>query len=230
MKRILAIIVLCFVFAAVVSASDVNEIAIEQTTGSTADYDFATGELSWSAGISGYIATYGGGYATFNGVDLTANFGLVSEGVSGGLAWAKFDLVGSWTVGLYDSGYGTSPVLELSGTLDSGRFNGQYWEDERNGENGVDGKAWIDVGLDSYNATWVSDKFGATGGLSLGDSIFGLQSGALLDAAFGDYGNDDYDSTNGLTITLYGDQDTVVPEPATLVLLGLGGLLLRKKR
>jgi hypothetical protein len=63
------------------------------------------------------------------------------------------------------------------------------------------------------------------------DNVAGLDSDVTLNAGTGHLGDyqRDYTSTNGLTLTLFSDQNQVVPEPATMLLLGLGAVLLRKK-
>jgi hypothetical protein len=230
MRRSWRVIVLCLMLCSTATlASDVNEIFIGQSTGMTAEYDHltGTGRLTWSSGVAGYVYTMGGEYAGFDSIDGVFGLDLISTtGTS-----AKFDLDGLWSMDFYDSAYGASPVLELSGTLNGGRFDGQYWENVTDGGGGVDGKAWVNVGIDAVNSTWVGDNFST--GISAGDSIFGLQANAILDvlsADFDDYASESYDSTEGLTLTFWGNQDVVVPEPMTIALLGLGGLLIRRKK
>jgi hypothetical protein len=236
MKRSLIVVFLCLLLSPVVTmAADVNEIVLYQTTGATAQYRSSTSELTWSSGYSGYLVTLDGGFASFDDIDISCNFDLYDDSSSGGQASAEFTLDGTWRVDFYDTVWSSSPVITLVGTLNSGRFNGRYLESETAGGDAVDGKAWVEIDDEHedyfIDVAWVAANAGLPSGVSCGDLIFGLQSGATLDATgFGDYDTDDYDSTNGLTITLWGDQSIVIPEPTTIALLGLGTLLLKRRR
>lgn len=225
---VVCLLLLCL--PALAAVDDVNTITIHQSTGSNANYDSATKTLTWSGGSNAFLSTMGGAFAFFDSVNWSFQANMISDSSSGGTASATFDLVGSWGLDLYDSTYGASPVIELSGTLNSGAFGGKYLENETAGGDAVDGKAWINVIIDAYNSSWVS-ALGLTD-INAGDEIFGMQANAILDVAsagFADYDTDDYDSTNGLTVTFFSDQSQVIPEPMTIALFTLGGLLLRSR-
>ena len=235
MKKLIFVVgVLCI--GAMAQAVMIEQIQIEQTTGATAQYTYADGQLDWGGGGFTYLYTEGGGFFTFDSADLDVNFDLSSDDSAGGTAKARFDLVGNWTFSLYSDVYGINPVVTIGGDLNTGGgFGGKYWEEET-GYEALDGKAWVNVNSVWADPTWyLNEVTNVYGFESIGwdtDGVAGLDSDITLNAGTGDlldYGQD-YTSNNGLTVTLWADQTLVVPEPATMVLLGLGSLLALRKR
>jgi hypothetical protein len=224
--------VLCLVVAA--PAVLIDKVQIEQTSGVSAAYTYTDGNLQWSGGAFSYIYTEGGGFFSFDSANISADFDLSSDDSAGGTAKARFDLAGTWSVSLYKDGY-TGAVVIITGNMNNGGgFGSKYWEAETGYER-LDGKAWVNIGSFWADAAWVTNEVlgGGYDGLTWDeDLIAGLDSDVTLNAGTGNIDNygQDYNSDNGLTLTLFSDQNQVVPEPMTMLLLGLGAVLLRKKK
>jgi hypothetical protein len=237
MRDVVKLFFLCvLLLPAVVYAQTytIEEIQVAYSTGGNAQYtyDAGTGTLDWSQGGWSYIFTDLGPFI-FDDSVLNFDWDLYSDDSSGGHAAAKFDIVGSWTVDLYDNTYGSDPVVQLVGGIyGSGPFGGRYWEEET-GYEALDGKAWVTV-----TSSWADDGWAL---LNLGpdytivwdnDGVAGLDSDVTLDSGTGDIADyaSDYSATNGLTITLFADQSQVIPEPVTVALLGLGSLVILRRK
>ncbi len=236
-ERIMRLTVIVALVLGLVSAAPadmIEKVQVKQTYGATAQYQYVNGngDLEWSGGAGGYIYTDAGTYINFDGAVIDADFDLSSDdSTTGGVAKARFDLVGSWTVSLYDYFNGfTDAVVVITGTMNSGGgFDGKYWEAETGFER-LDGKGWVTINSFWANSTWVASVPGLDDIEWDEDFVAGLDSDVTLDSGTGDissYGQD-YTSNNGLTVTLFSNQGLVVPEPATMALLGLGALLCRK--
>jgi hypothetical protein len=233
MKRIVMVgLVLCL--AAAASADLIDRVQVKQTYGASAAYTYADGNLQWSGGAGGYIFTEGGSFIGFDDAVIDADFDLSSDDSSGGVAKARFNLVSPWSVSLYRTGY-VDPVVIISGNMNSGGgFGSKYWEEETGYER-LDGKAWVNIVSFWADPAWVLAEVvpvcGVDGITWDEDLIAGLDSDVTLNPGTGDllnYGQN-YTSSDGLTLTLFSDQSQVVPEPMTMLLLGLGAVLLRKK-
>jgi len=231
MKRTLMVgLVLCL--AAAASAVVIDKVQVKQTYGASAAYTYADGNLQWSGGAGGYIFTEGGNFIGFDDAVINADFDLASDDSSGGVAKARFNLVGSWSVSLYRA---SNPVVIITGNMNSGGgFGSKYWEEETGLER-LDGKAWVNIVSFWADPAWVADEivpvYGLDGITWDDDLVAGLDSDVTLNPGTGDllnYGQN-YSSSDGLTVTLFSDQSQVVPEPMTMLLLGLGAVLLRKK-
>jgi hypothetical protein len=231
MKRFVVLfIVMCLVLLpSSAFAAPVDNVQLHYLTGATANYNATTGKLVWSGGDASITLTDTSAYF-FNSTIVDCGWNLFDSDT--GPTRARFDLDGGgWMVELYD--WNVSPTewsIRISGGMDSGGgFDGRYWE-ERSGFGALDGKAWVAITNVEVNPDW-SDLYEVS--LSWGsDNVAGLDSDVSLDGGtdISDYLADSYNATSGLTVTFFADQGQVVPEPMTLVLLGLGGLALRRRQ
>lgn len=237
MRKLLVVSVVVLAMVASLTAAPIHRIVMTQSTQASAQYDSATGALNWQAGGFAWIYADSSSnpFVTFDGSAVNVSFTLDQDVSAGGEAAAWFDVDGgTWSVDFYDSNYGSNPVLTIPGTVyNSAPFNGQYYEYEADDAGTQIGKMWVVVDESSMvmDPTWYADTFG-TGTLDWGDdNIAGLLANVDLDGNqnMSDYDTDSYTSTNGLTVTIYADQSEV-PEPMTIALLGLGGVLLRRRK
>lgn len=216
-KSIFAAGILLLLLGVIAQAVIVEKVIIVQTTGSSAYVSGST--LTWSMGTSGTIYTDTWGTYNFTGANVTATFSGVTDLSSGGIAKAKFS-TGDWSMSLTSAG-GQSGYLE-------GTIVGNYMEEEvvvpAGQPTALDGRAVVRL------TSAVFSGLGETV-LEWGNSnmLGGIISSVLFtpDYVINDY-QSGYESEN-LTVTLLAD-DQAIPEPATMLLLGLGAVLLRKKK
>jgi hypothetical protein len=214
----------------IAAQAGVKQVTLAQTDGVTATYAAGTKTLTWSQGTSGLIITDDWGAFGFDSAVVSATFsGCTDLSTGNGLAKATFSS-GLWTMDLSDISFivdPENPSLNISIPLASvhlaGGIQGLYREEELPEGDALDGRAVVTVttatfsGFDIYNLAW---------GNSLG--LGGVISSVIFANGAGpdDY-QSDYQSENA-TITLLADH-TAIPEPMTMLLLGLGAVLLRKK-
>ena len=224
MKRVLFVGLLC-AFAAPVLAG-IASIEVIQAQGYTADYNHLTRQLDWSLGASATVYDDEGNSYYDGNVEVTATFTVVTDGSDG--TWAEADFsTSSWRVDFNTFGG------FINGQLKAGEAYNEVEGTEhpslpiRIGANQLFGNAVVEVlGYDFGSLA------GGTAVWDSGDSNMyaKLKSETILPTSpsFGDYDTDSY-SADSTTIWIYADE-TVVPEPMTVLLLGLGAMVVRKRR
>lgn len=230
MKKYIVCAALILVFFAVPIRADYLEtmaIGILQETGSVANYDHSSQTITWSSGQDGWLTTEDySGFVYFselpgfnsNFVAATATFTGMTDNSSGTQAKASFSS-GDWSITLNATGWGD--VLQLGGDI-----LGNYNETELDNSNKLNGRAVVVIDTAIFNNDyWATTDVGA---ISMTDTLVGMIVDISLPSspAFDSYAQD-Y-ASNNVTVTIYADE-SIVPEPATMTLLALGGLLLRKR-
>ncbi len=197
-----------------------------ETNGFTASYDHTTEQITWSGGAS--ISFYNGGGSSpvltlSDNINLTATFQGMTDSSSGELAKASFSVV-SWNIS-YD-GWNLLSGGQLAGELFTEEEEGGLFGSDTGTLNGA-GVVQVTGGLLMAIDGWLH----GSSNYSWLDSLYDgakMKSTVLVGDDFDSYETDDYSSVLS-TMWLYADE-TVVPEPATLVLLGLGSLVTLRKR
>lgn len=219
MRMVMVRSLLCL--AAILALSQVSQavmvtkiqVVAEQTLGVNSDY--TDGTVEWSGGVFGIIFFDVGDpvvFSTGTGVVAGVVKGAVEQS-TGTLASAVFSDGGVY--GILHNGAG-GKTISLSGTI----LGGQYQEGETS-ENSIVGEgSLVDVeaifGTGWYFGTQETIKW-AGGDYALMTVSTVLPSGSSFDS----YVDETYSATN-TTITL------VAPEPATMILFGIGGLCLHR--
>jgi hypothetical protein len=198
-------------------------------TGVNADYDAATGILTWSAGASGYLMDTVGNTYLDSDITVTGLFSNAIDTSVGGQAMANFQL-DSVTLTFNSIEFPSVTGATSKAILEISRYgSNRYWESEIAADADVlHGQALVGVTASfllepvwgaSHDVIWdgIND-------VSCLDSMTSLPFGAN----FQDYLHS-YSSDNN-TIVLNADESTyVVPEPCTLAILGLGAILFRRR-
>lgn len=228
MKKLMALCAaMCVLSVPCYAGLGVNSILIDnlETNGFTASYNHLTEQITWSGGAS--ISFYNGSgnspvLTLSDGVNLRATFSGMIDSSSGSVASASFSVVG-WDLSYYG-------VTLLSGAqLGSEMYSEQEEAGLGGGTGTLNGAGVVQVTGGSLTAT---NGWGHGGGnFSWLDSLYDgakLKSTIIVDERFNDYDTDDYSSILS-TMWLYADE-TIVPEPTTLILLGLGSFVMLRKR
>lgn len=238
MKNCILLIILALVLSCGVCLGAVVKLETQTSAYVTASY--SNPSLSWTNGGPTLVTFATDGTFLFYNTDIDFQFTLAQDLSTPGNPEGWFDLVENfeWSVTLYHTATGGVPAAGFSGIMapPGTKYKGQYYEtDSPDGEVGaLDGRAWLAV-TDYFVHPDVADLMNTEfEWASVGDtSLIGVLADITLDPGyqdFDDYTDDDYLSSNGVTLTFYADE-TIVPEPATMALLIMGtGTVLRLRR
>jgi hypothetical protein len=220
-KYIIVLVLVCLsltvpaaaVFVQSLVVSEVDNIAVNSS------FNANTGTLTWS---DGGIATmyYDSGNSKYR-VNVDATLSGITDTSHDGLASASFSSC-TFTVNFYALGDITKQTS--LGHLDGELYPGyEYLESEiQENPSQLYGAAIMRLTAFNFNGYAWSEAIGAKGGLT-----------ATTSNLFGNWSNiDDYQSdwSSDNTIVKILADETGIPEPASILLLGLGGLALIRKR
>ncbi len=202
------------------------KLAFQQTLGVSADFTAGSGaNIHWSGGRDGSLMTEYYDFAYFSTAQdmISADFTLMTDlSPSGGPAKASF-ADGDWAINVVVSGYGNVASIE-------GHIQGNYNEFATNPEGtALEGRAVAIVDSATFNNAYWQPIIGVPITWEAEGSAAGVI--ATITLPEGTPGIVNYQSdyfTPNVIVTIYADE-SVVPEPATMALLALGGLLLRKR-
>jgi hypothetical protein len=226
MKRRVLLCGLVLLFLSVsATAQEITEIELIFAPGMHSQFNAGTGVQHMQSFNGAHVYDDTGAHYSFTqaGQIINADFTGGQDSSAGGVASASFE-GGSWLVQLY---YNSAMVLKVSG--------GISWYDEfEKSPDAVHGEGhitvnWSDVWFDSaYWGTGIAWGAGADGKSAIKTDLLAADQpangGVLLDYA------SNWTSPNA-RVFIYADSSNVVPEPATITLLGLGALtLVRRKR
>jgi hypothetical protein len=222
------------VFPQISSGTMVEEINITIITGSAS---YVSGgpdsELAWSYGGSWSIILTDGSTATFGSSDVSALLTDITDKSSGNIAEARFE-DGILGFDLFDNS-GTIPLIQLAGDIlwyhevqdgvGADRLTGKgIFKPDPLSITVADGDTLVSYGADPLQFAGKTIEWGMTSG---NNGIF-TETKNLNPIIPTDYQT----SFSGNNLTLWFVRDTaLIPEPATMLLLGLGSLgLIRRRR
>ena len=197
-----------------------------QYFGVDAGFNAGSQTITWSGGVNGWLLMDTGDYVflsdlpDFESSPVNATITTMTELSSGGQAKARF-ASGVWDISIIANGHS---VASLSGSI-----VGNYNETETAvASDALNGRAVVIVQTATFDDAYWSDAVGET----IGWDGVGQQAGIIADISL-PYGTNilDYSKnyhSDNVVVTLLADESQI-PEPATMALLVLGGLFLRKR-
>lgn len=219
----ITILLLIFAMSGIAAASTIQKIDVILGFGLFSRFETPPGTqtLTSTNGALVFFSEPGVDPLSFSHTQLSATFNGVTDRSNGGLASATFSS-GVWQVRLFSPTDPSHLVFDISGTVD------WYREDESqqltNTVNGV-GKVTLTNVAFVDPAFWQGATWGSTDNKSaVTTTITGATQGG------GNLVNyqTNWQSDN-VTMVVWADSSMAVPEPATMLILSLGGLLLRKR-
>ena len=224
-KYVGLVLVMSLFFLPQAFATMVTQVVVEQVAGVTASYDKGTGTLTWDGGASGWFMTEDFQIQAFTEGTVYATFqGAVDTSDGSGLASATF---ASGTFGMHLDGPGLGgKYADITGHVHNAS---KYFENETGTDTDhLDGQALVTIDSAVFNGNWFTELVE----LEWADDVGGTSLlAADITLPFGtnivDYASNYF--TDNSIITLWADE-SAVPEPATLALLSLGGLVLRRRK
>jgi hypothetical protein len=219
--------VLCLVAVLLIAGGSfgaISVINVEEVQGYQASYDHTTQTITWSGGASATLYKDDGSTLPISSVDVSATIQELEDFSADGWAHGIFSVV-NWRIDLLHQGNN-----DYAGFIEGTQLSTNTFEEIEGAENpspfGPDSGIVVVTDYDfTYwgNSVWADVSGGAAGLTS--HNVLGQPQDP---DQFGSYLTDDY-ATSETTMWLYADE-SAIPEPATMALLGLGALLLRKRK
>lgn len=224
MKKIISFLFVLLLLCEIAQAGTVAKIDVVLGFGLFSQFeasDPATQSLTSTNGAMVFFSEPGIEPISFSKSNLWADFTVINDKSQGGVASATFS-TGQWQVQLFSPTNPNHLVFDISGTVE------WYREDESlefgNTVNGV-GKVILQQVSFADPAFWGGATWGSDDGKSAITTT--ITSATQAGGNLIDY-QSDWSSSN-VTMVVWADSSMAVPEPATMCLLALGGLLLRKR-